>query len=546
MANLIETIEKIAKHFSYGNILDEIDVIKEFKTDFQGIDLVVMGRFKAGKSSMLNTLLKRNFLPTGVLPVTAIITRISYGEIEKAIVITLSGESFEIDIENLTQYVTEKNNPHNEKGVFLVDIFTPAMNNFRNIRFIDTPGLGSAFKHNTEVTQKWYNRIGAAIVVINSTQACSEDDHLLVASALEHSPIVFVVLSKTDMLNKTELPDVVNFVTNRIKKTFKKNLNIFTYSIKNALNISYNNIVNEVIIPINNNHSNIKQSIFNHKLNHLKALTVSYLNISLNVRKKEESERHELKDKIIDEQLRLNYVQRELRLIAQSYLDNVRKTLEKIVIENKKVKLTEKMLSDFDTHFDTWRGNLNKVSRHYEQWLKNSTEKYLREIENETRESANKLAAQAGRHFTNYCKSFGNRLNQNLIKILGVSMPEDDFSMEVKPVEKPDIMTSWAFESHIDLLWFIIPMFLFRKYFKKHFRKQLPVEAEKNLYRLTAQLTKNINNSIETSHKKSIDYITSQLNSMEKLLSEKSHNSSEVFKYLKDITNNSTVTPLKS
>jgi hypothetical protein len=107
----------------------------------------------------------------------------------------------------------------------------------------------------------------------------------------------------------------------------------------------------------------------------------------------------------------------------------------------------------------------------------------------------------------------------------------------VEPVEKPDISTSWAFESHIDLLWFLIPMPVFRGYFKKHFRKQLHSEIEKNLYRLASQLTKNINAGIEKLHRESFDYIISQLAAIEKLLSEKSNDGNEVSEYIDKLSN---------
>lgn len=535
MADFLDTLAHVAQHFSYENIRREIEELRNNNDDFQGVDIVVVGQFKAGKSSLINSLLQRSFLPVGVLPVTAIITRIRYGSVEKAMVTTLSGKIFEITIKELPYYITEKENPKNKKEVWIVDIFTPAMSQFANIRFIDTPGLGSAFQHNTEVTQNWYSRIGSAIVVMNTTQACSENDCELISTTLEYSPLVYLLLSKADLTKKEDLSEVVGFVRNKCKEYFGKELGIFPYSIEKEADQRRETLQKEILLPLNKNHTDAKRSIYNHKLSHLKALTLSYLNISLSVCEKEQSERNSLKNKIIDEQLRLDYVQRELRLIARSYLEKTRETLEIAVIEKYKKTLSEAMIDDFETHFETWKGNLNRVSRHYEKWLKKSTASHLRKIETETRPFANELSSKAGNHFANYCTSFRDRLNQNLEKVLGVSMAEDEFVMEVQPVEKPDIMTSWAFESHLDLLWFLIPMVLLRNYFKNHFKRQLPSEAEKNLYRLTAQLTKNINRSIEEAHVKSLQYITGQLHSIEHLLSEKNNDKEEIMQFIEKI-----------
>src|SRR6266571_7233152 len=39
----------------------------------------VVGEFKRGKSTLLNALLGRDLLPTGVLPLTAVATEVAYG-----------------------------------------------------------------------------------------------------------------------------------------------------------------------------------------------------------------------------------------------------------------------------------------------------------------------------------------------------------------------------------------------------------------------------------------------------------------------------------
>ena len=43
-------------------------------------NLVVLGEFKRGKSTLINALLGRNVLPTGVIPLTSVVTTISAGE----------------------------------------------------------------------------------------------------------------------------------------------------------------------------------------------------------------------------------------------------------------------------------------------------------------------------------------------------------------------------------------------------------------------------------------------------------------------------------
>jgi len=78
--------------------------------------LVVLGQFKRGKSTLLNALLGESFLPTGVVPVTAIPTLIEYGPVRQARITFHEGATRSIALEELADYVTEAANPHNQKG----------------------------------------------------------------------------------------------------------------------------------------------------------------------------------------------------------------------------------------------------------------------------------------------------------------------------------------------------------------------------------------------------------------------------------------------
>ncbi|SRR6266536_668345 len=65
------------------------------------ISIAVLGRFKAGKSSFLNHLFRRNLLPVGVVPVTAVVTEIDYGPKEKAVVRFLDGQSEQTPVDSI-------------------------------------------------------------------------------------------------------------------------------------------------------------------------------------------------------------------------------------------------------------------------------------------------------------------------------------------------------------------------------------------------------------------------------------------------------------
>ena len=129
--------------------------------------LAVLGQFKRGKSTLLNALLGEEILPTSVLPLTAIPTYIAWGEKRKATVYFEDGRAPEECASEelrafLARYVTEKENPENRRGVARVEVAHPASILARGVVLIDTPGIGSTFRHNTSTTLSFLPQCDAA------------------------------------------------------------------------------------------------------------------------------------------------------------------------------------------------------------------------------------------------------------------------------------------------------------------------------------------------------------------------------------------------
>jgi ribosome biogenesis GTPase A len=126
------------------------------------LHLAVLGQMKRGKSSLINALLNANVLPTGVLPVTAIITEIRYALTPAATVVYEIGCLREsVPFCDLASYITEAGNPGNKKQVASVEIVYPSP--FLENGIIDTPGIGSTHSHNTEITERYLGEVDAGI-----------------------------------------------------------------------------------------------------------------------------------------------------------------------------------------------------------------------------------------------------------------------------------------------------------------------------------------------------------------------------------------------
>ena len=133
-------------------------------------NLVAVGEFKRGKSSVLNALIGMDILPVGVVPLTAIATIVSHGEQVTVEVAFDNGERRSVAPQALADYVTEKGNPHNSRGVQEVYVTCPSPWLASGVRLIDTPGIGSVYRHNSEVTYRFLPHADAVLFLLSADQ----------------------------------------------------------------------------------------------------------------------------------------------------------------------------------------------------------------------------------------------------------------------------------------------------------------------------------------------------------------------------------------
>ena len=144
--------------------------------EHNNIPIAVIGRFKAGKSSFLNHLLRRSILPIGVVPVTSVVTEIRFGATERALVRFKDGSRKEAPLSDVAGFVSEQQNPGNQKRVSEIVVELPSLAEFNGLVFVDTPGLESALEHNTEASLNWLPNIGLALVAVSVDPPLSQRD----------------------------------------------------------------------------------------------------------------------------------------------------------------------------------------------------------------------------------------------------------------------------------------------------------------------------------------------------------------------------------
>lgn len=185
--------------------------------------VAVMGEFKRGKSSLINALLGQKILPADVEPATATINRITYGTALKAVVDFKDGTSRDLDISELSDYVT-KLTPEGASRAALIKeaiVYAPTVICQNHVDIIDTPGLNDN-EEMTKITIDTLNNVDAVIVAIHARAPFSETERNFVCQLIKGDKInnIVFVVTFIDQIDEDDYTyeEFMDKIKNRIQK----------------------------------------------------------------------------------------------------------------------------------------------------------------------------------------------------------------------------------------------------------------------------------------------------------------------------------------
>lgn len=191
----------IAQAADRGDLTDRIKAAALRATRSDTI-VCVVGEFKQGKSSLVNSLLRRHVCPVDDDLATSVITMIQHGEIEGAIVRRKQDGkpvAEQIAVDDVATYASEQGNPANEKGVDRVDVTLPAVVLEDGLTLVDTPGMGGLGGGHAAATMAFLPFADGLILVSDTSSELTAPEADFLRQAVELCPTVMLAATKTDL-----------------------------------------------------------------------------------------------------------------------------------------------------------------------------------------------------------------------------------------------------------------------------------------------------------------------------------------------------------
>jgi hypothetical protein len=169
-----------------------------------GVQVLVVGEFKQGKSTLINEVVGRAVCPVDDDVATAVLTHLRYspetwGKAFRQPEAGRQAEAEPIDPARAAMYVSELGNPANEKELLRVEFGLPSNALKQGMILIDTPGVGGLESAHGYITISALAQADAVVFVTDASQELSGPELGFLKHAHELCPTVIHTVTKIDV-----------------------------------------------------------------------------------------------------------------------------------------------------------------------------------------------------------------------------------------------------------------------------------------------------------------------------------------------------------
>lgn len=182
--------------------------------------VAIVGPNKAGKSTLINSLLHKAVSPVGMLPTTGIPITIFPSNENKSVILFKDNTELVGNIEEsfLREYTSKDKNPYNQKKVKIVSVQIINSLLERGFALCDVPGLDDPDVEIRQITKTALYNVNAIIYLISAGSMSSGDFSLnkqIIEDLQElgsRMDRLFLVFNKVDKLNEEQIVELKQYV----------------------------------------------------------------------------------------------------------------------------------------------------------------------------------------------------------------------------------------------------------------------------------------------------------------------------------------------
>lgn len=307
-------------------VLDKIDDI--ISTNIENLQnslkAVVLGEVKAGKSTLINSLIQKEVAYTNVVEATASIIEIKYSENENIFIHYNNGEKIKVNSLQELDKLMDENRSNQEffSNIKQVNISIKT-DRLRKITIVDTPGLNTITSENAQRTDDYIKNADVILWVLNAHNLGQSDVIDKIEDVLCYGKPIIGIINRIDEIDGDE-DEVLEYVQDEMGYIFNE---IFTTSAKKAWDgfiqnssekIEESNINDLYKFIINNIENNSKEF----QMESVEASTISQLKKDLYVHNNAKNKLDKMLNKIdedLDSLKKFNY---NIKTIAQNKMKN--------------------------------------------------------------------------------------------------------------------------------------------------------------------------------------------------------------------------------
>lgn len=172
------------------------------------VRVIVVGEFKQGKSQLVNALVNAPVCPVDDDIATSVPTVVKHGDTPSAVVLIpgvakpdgeVPIERRPVELDDLTQYVSESGNPGNHRQLVAAEVTLPRKVLTDGLSIVDSPGLGGLSSAHSLTTLTALPTADVVLLVSDASQEYTEPEIQFLRQAMRICPNVACVLSKVDL-----------------------------------------------------------------------------------------------------------------------------------------------------------------------------------------------------------------------------------------------------------------------------------------------------------------------------------------------------------